>query len=183
MIKIKPGEEVKILKRRHPFVLIIELIPIAIFFLIFVVAIIYFFFSSLFWPEALLNFHPALENFNLCYAAIFFLSLGLIFCWMIGFLITIHYYLDCWVITDRRTIHAELRGFFSRIYSSVYHDKIQDVTIDTQGLFATLLHYGDIHVQTAGGFREFACKQIPDPYHTKDTLLDAKKDYVKSLRG
>lgn len=183
MIRLKPEEQIKLLKRRHPFILIMELIPVGIFFLVFIGLIVYALFSSWAWPESMINSYPALEEISLRYIAIFIFSLGLIILWLIGFLMVAHFYLDCWIITEQRTIHTELRGLFSRIYSSVYHSKIQDVTLDIHGIFATFFRYGDIHVQTAGGFREFVCKQIPDPYNTKDVLLDAKQEYLKGLRN
>lgn len=182
MIKLKQGESIKALKRRHIFVLILELSTVAVFFLIIFIFMLYLLFSTWAWPQSFLEFYPDLENFNLRYAGVFIFSLALIFLWLIGFLMVAHYYLDLWVITSERTIHTELRGLFSRTYSSVYHDKIQDVTIDTHGIFPTFFRYGDLHVQTAGGFREFVCKQIPDPYGFKDIVLAAKQEYLRVLR-
>ena len=120
---------------------------------------------------------------NLTYAAIFFLFLILLLIWNLIFIIITNHYLDCWIITDRRTIHTELRGFFSRFYSSVSHYKVQDVTVDVHGILPTVMKYGDMKIQTAGSFRKFVFRQIPNPYEAKKALLQASDRYRGYKKG
>lgn len=126
--------------------------------------------------------YSILEETNPAYTIIFFIFLTLLLLWSFVFIIITDYYLDCWIITDRRTIHTELRGFFSRFYSSVSHYKVQDVTVDVHGFLPTVMKYGDLKIQTAGAFRKFVFRQIPNPYEAKKTLLQAADRYRKNKK-
>jgi len=90
--------------------------------------------------------------------------------------------LDYWIITNQKTIHAELKGIFSREIISVNHDKIQDITVEIQGFFPTLFHFGDLHIQTAGEFRELIFEEIPEPEKTKDIILVAQREFLKQIK-
>ncbi len=177
MIKLKPGEKIIMTKRRHKFVLIAELFMVGLILFSIFLATLYFSIFCLTWPDIATTHYRQLSDFNPNNLIIFLLSLGAIACWLVGFALFSYYYLDLWVVTDRRTIHTELKSFFSRMESSVYHDKIQDVSVDIHGILPTFLNYGEVQIQTAGGFRQFTCKQIPDPRDMKDCLLTSKQKY------
>lgn len=159
--------------------MILELAPAFLFFFLIAIGILFLIFSfPLSWPKIFSNFAPALAQFNLSYLLLFFLSLSLLVLWLVISLIFMNYYLDCWIITNQRTAYFELRGLFNRIFCSVPHDKIQDITIDIRGILPTVFRFGDVHVQTAGGFREFVCRQIPDPHETKEIIFKAKREFL-----
>lgn len=81
--------------------------------------------------------------------AMFVYFLWLMFLWMGFFVQWTSYFLDVWYVTEKRIIDVEQKGMFHREVSSLRFDKIQDITIDVQGLLATFLNFGDIQVQTA----------------------------------
>lgn len=183
MIKLNPGEKIYLIKRRHRVVLMKEIFPqVLIFFLTIFGMVILFFISFPSWPEILVRYFPSLSNFNLKYILLFFLSIFLSILWIVIFLTFTNYYLDYWIITNQRTIHTELRSLFSRISSSVFHDKIQDITIDVHGILPTIFHFGNLHIQTAGEFREFVMRQISDPEIVKQVIFEAQRDYLKQLK-
>lgn len=180
MITLEPGEKIQLIKHRHRYILLKMLVPEAVIFLIAVIFMI----SALFirlpgWPDWLIDFFPAFTLFNLRYLLLFFLALFLQVLWLIIFLTITNYHFDCWIVTNKRTIHTELRALFSRILSSVSHDKIQDITIDIHGISPTILRFGDLKIQTAGGFREFVFKDIPEPFKTKQVIFQAQKELLK----
>lgn len=180
MIILEPGEKIHLITRRHRYVLIRLLMPEILFFLV----VIIFMASLLFvelpgWPDFLIDFFPGIIFLKLRYLLLFLFSLFLQFLWLIIFLTFINYYFDCWVVTDRRTIHTELRALFSRILSSVPHDRIQDITIDIHGIFPTIWRFGNLKIQTAGGFREFIFKQIPEPYKTKKLIFQVQREFLE----
>ena len=107
---------------------------------------------------------------------LFLSSIFLLLCWNSFFTVLTKYYIDSWIITNERTIYTELRGFFNSFSSSIPHEKVQDITIDVNGFLPTVFHYGDLHIQTAGAFKEFIFRQIPDPEETKDILLETIKN-------
>jgi len=177
MLTFEPEEKIHLITRRHRYALLRLLIPEALFFL----AIIILMFIVLFiklpaWPDFLTELFPAIGFISLRLILLFLLSLLLQFFWVIIFLTIINYYFDCWVVTDKRTIHTELRALFSRISSSVSHDKIQDITIDIHGIVPTFLRFGNLKIQTAGAFRKFIFQEVPEPYKIKDLIFKIQRE-------
>lgn len=184
MITLEPEEKIHLIKRRHKFILLKMLIPEVLIFLIIIVFIILTLFIRLpTWSGWLISFFPSLALLNLPYLLLFFFILLLQFLWLIIFLTITDYYFDCWIVTDKRTIHTELKGLFNRTLSSVPHDKIQDITIDVHGIFPTILGFGDLEIQTAGSFREFIFKEIPEPYQTKKLIFQVRKEFLEKIEG
>lgn len=80
------------------------------------------------------------------------------------------YYLDVWIITNKRLIDVEQQGLFRREIASVDLGKIQDVTSEVDGIFATFMKFGNLNVQTAGSEREFVIRNIENPGDTRQKL-------------
>jgi len=183
MISLRPNEKIYLIKRRHWLILMRGLLPELLIFLVTVILMIILFFVPIpSWPSWLINFIPSILEFEIRYLLLFFLSLFLLVLWTIIFLIITNYYLDCWVVTNERTIHTELKGLFSRVLSSVNHNRIQDITIEIKGFFPTILRFGNLYIQTAGEFREFVFRQIPNPYKTKTIIFKAQKEFLKRMK-
>lgn len=179
MIMLRSDENIHLVKRKHKLTLIRDLAPIALIFLATIIGIFVIFFISFSFPETLTESFPVLLDYKAPVFLIYLLSLLLLFTWQIMFIVFTDYYLDCWIITDQRTIHTEINGLFNRTLSSVPHDKVQDITVSVSGVIPTFLKYGDLQIQTAGKFQEFVFKQIPEPYKTKELIFKVKKDYLK----
>ncbi len=180
MIKLRENEEVRSINRRHRVVLYILLAPIKFVALLTVIlAVASIFISSDTLPGWMIKAMPWLLDFNITFFLLFLFSLFLLILWTSFFMVIVNYYLDCWIVTNQRTIHTELRGFFNRIYSSIEHDKIQDISVDVKGILPTFFNYGDLHMQTAGAFREFIFFQIPEPHETKKIIHQAIKEYSR----
>ena len=105
---------------------------------------------------------PALIHFAV---AIYYLIIiaFLFFAWM-------DYYLDLWIITNKRIIDIDQRGFFSREIAEIPLDRVQDVTLDVIGIIQTILRFGTIRIQTAGE-QPFMIDDIPDLQGVKDLIL------------
>lgn len=73
----------------------------------------------------------------------------------------VDYYLDVWIVTNQRIINVEQKGLFARVISEKDLGRMQDITSEVKGFWATLLSYGDVHIQTAGEKERFVFKQIP----------------------
>ena len=98
-------------------------------------------------------------------------ELAYLFVWLFFFFLFIDYYLDVWIITNERIIDIEQRGFFSRIIAEHKLFRIQDVTSEVHGILATILRFGDVHVQTAGTEPRFQFRQVPYPDKVRDTVI------------
>lgn len=80
---------------------------------------------------------------------LFFYSLWILALWISFFVDWTKYYLDVWYVTQKRIIIADQKFLFARELSNIRFDKIQDVSVDINGLLPTFLDFGNIRVQTA----------------------------------
>ncbi len=94
--------------------------------------------------------------------------------WMLLAIIWTDHYLDIWTITDRRIIKIDQIKLFNRHVSSFRLERLQDLTVEVDGIIATLLDYGTIHAETASGHDEqFTASFLPHPEQIKSTILES----------
>lgn len=93
-----------------------------------------------------------------------FLFIGAFYSWTV-------WILDIWIVTDRKFVDIEQKSLFHRQVSTLTLEKVQDVTVQVDGVFATWLDFGTVIVQTAGQEREFVIHGIRRPYKFKEVLL------------
>lgn len=103
--------------------------------------------------------------------------------WVVGFTLWIDYYLDIWILTDRRLLDVDQKGLFRREVSSLRFEKIQDITAEVDGLLATYLGFGDIRVQTAGETREFVITNVHAPQKMVDCINGCLDRQRQGLAG
>jgi len=120
-----------------------------------------------------LNYTDLLANPQTKTAIILNLIMSLYYFYVITFFFRawIDYYLDVWIITDERIVNIEQKGLFSRHISAHRLYRIQDVTSEVKGFLPTFLHFGNVHVQTAGPNPRFEFKQIPNSYDVTKKIL------------
>ncbi len=163
MIKIGQDEKIIFEARRHWFVvfpqavvsLVLALLPIIGYF------VLDNFFEIAIDIEGNIN---ALAVFAYC---VWVLAL-----WIFFFVQWTDYYLDVWYLTNKRIIDVEQKEIFHREVISLRYEQIQDVTIETSGVIATLLGFGDIHVQTAAVSRKIILGSASNPAKIKKIILD-----------
>jgi len=102
---------------------------------------------------------------------VFLSSAWTLLIWAKFFAIWTDYYLDIWIVTSNRIINIDQRGLFNREVSTLRIERIQDVTYEINGIIATVLGFGDVHVQTAGETDEFLIKGIKNPEYIKKKIL------------
>lgn len=89
-----------------------------------------------------------------------------------------HYYLDVWIITDRRIIVIDQIHFFNRKVSSFRLERLQDIKVSISGIIATLLNFGTIRAQTASAAdSNFTSHGLPAPRELQSliqTAMDAR---------
>lgn len=82
------------------------------------------------------------------------------------------YYLNHWVITTLRIVRVRQYGFFAREVSSFLLERVQDVSTTVEGVFADLLGFGSVRVQTAGTAADgFTMDGIKDPTGMRDLIM------------
>lgn len=167
--QLDPGERVTRTVRKHWFVLLVSFIPFLLLaWLPTVIPGLLVKLSST-SPEAMALFGQfTAENpwFRL------FLGLWWIFLWIGAFNTFTQYYLNHWVITTARIVRIRQHGFFSREVSSFLLSRVQDVTTEVNGIFADLLGYGSVRVQTAGTeSKDFVMDGVEDPTGMRDLIM------------
>lgn len=156
----KSGEKIFLLLRRHWFSYVAFLLIGLIMSIPLIVFIIY-------WILNEQNFTSLVLNLSILITSAYFLFiLGLLF---YGF---IDYYLDVYIVTNERIVDIEQNGFFRRKIAELHLHQIQDVNAQVNGAFATLLHYGNIYIQTAGERENFIFRAVPNPYRISKIIVD-----------
>jgi hypothetical protein len=93
-----------------------------------------------------------------------------------------HYYLDLWVITDRRIIVIDQIGFFNRKVSNFRLERLQDIKVSINGIIATLLNYGTVRAQTASAAESnFESRFLPDPRELQSLIQTAMDTRLQTL--
>ncbi|MEX0877259.1 MAG: PH domain-containing protein [Candidatus Spechtbacterales bacterium] len=160
MIDLLEGEKIVLQKRRHWYALATESSGLFLMALVPVLLILLGMSSP-----AVREIMTA--NWNLI---LFMASVWLLMVWMIFFVVWTNYYLDVLVVTNYRLIDIEQKGLFARDMAEVHLSRIQDVKVEVVGLLASLMDFGDIHVQTAGAEREVVITRIEHPHKVRDMI-------------
>jgi len=98
-------------------------------------------------------------------------ALWVLFGWTMYFKFWTLYWLDIWVVTNKRLIDIDYKRLFDRDIAIMNLSSIQDVTVRVTGVFASLLKFGAVAVQTAGESREFVIDQIAHPEKLHEVLV------------
>lgn len=161
ILQIQPDEKIVLKFRKHWFIFFLSILPTLLLgiapFILFP-----FLFAAGVLPEEMRS--PALISFASAW--------WLIVVWSALSILWTNYYLDLWVITDRRIINIDQVSLFDRVTTTWRLDRVQEVTIGVQNIFETLLGYGSIEVQTAGPTDEFATiRGIRDPEYIQRVIM------------
>lgn len=169
MIAFREGEQLIATYRRHQFIVLLDALPIVLFFPV-VLGVAMFAVTKL--SEGYVSLAPLIF-----FGAVLFIHM----LWIALFILLADFYLDVWILTDRRLIAVEQKGLFARTISEFELARIQDVTVDIHGILATLLNYGNLNVRTASEHEHFIFKQVWHPNAVRDEIARACKHHVSSL--
>jgi len=104
--------------------------------------------------------------------AFFFSSLWMALMWMALATIWTNYYLDMWIVTDKRIIYIEQVRLFSREITTVRIERIQDASVSFNSFLETILDFGTLRVQSAGAVTDdLEVHGIPHPEEIKQAVL------------
>ena len=124
---------------------------------------------------ALKIFIPQIFAINLPINSLFLFlySLWLLFLWILFFVQWTTFYLDVWYVTEKRIIIIDQKSLFHREVSNLTFDKIQDVTLEVNGLISTMLKFSDIRVQTASeDNKEFIITTVRHPEEVREIIFN-----------
>jgi Bacterial PH domain len=172
MIDIAQDERVIVVLRRHWFVLLMESIGVIFLFLLPFLLLLVFKSAAIQQPLGTIHLPTIGSN-----VIIFLSALWLLMIWFRLFSIWTSYYLDKWVITNKRIVTIDQVSFFNRDVSNFRIDKIQDIETKVSGLLETFIDFGDITIQTAGEMGDFTMHNVPSPAKLKE-IITHQQDVV-----
>ena len=95
------------------------------------------------------------------------------------------YYLDLWILTDRRIILIDQVTYFNRKVSNFRLERLQDINVTISGLIPTLLNYGTLRAQTASASENnFISYNLPDPRGLQSQIqaaMDARLTTIEKI--
>lgn len=161
--ELEPGENVILEARKHWLLFVADLLPYAI------MAVVPF--AAL----RLLTVLPLVAEFEAEMQGGLRLALGiwLLLVWTAAWSSFTKYFLNAWIVTSLRIINIKQSRFFAREVSSLFLNRVQDVTTDVEGVLSSVLGIGDIKVQTAGEEIEFEMPGIPSPERVRNIILES----------
>ena len=162
--ELEPGEHVVKESRKHWFLFLTGLLPYAI------IAIIPFAIPKLLALAQPFEQYAALFDYRTPLMRVA-LGVWLLVTWPSAWGACTRYFLNAWVLTNKRLVDIEQRRYFHREVSSLPLSRVQDVTTNVSGILASMLGLGDINVQTAGASDEFHMRGIPRPEQMRDLIL------------
>lgn len=80
------------------------------------------------------------------------------------------YSLNTVIVTNKRVLDNQQKGFFNYVLNEVERSKIQDISVKIKGVFASILNYGDIEIQSAGTQNKFYFHTLPHPQKIKEII-------------
>ncbi len=85
---------------------------------------------------------------------------------------------DIWVITDQRIVDSTQPTPFRHHLSTADLVNVQDLTVEKNGVIASVLNFGDVICQTAAGGQQFRISGIPNPADVQ-LLIDKERDRAR----
>lgn len=155
---MEDGEELLLKIRKHWFLVFLDF------------ALIKFF---VFLPLIVLFLFPALLSDAAYSITMMSLSAWYLLCIIGAANVWTNYYLDLWIVTDKRIVAIEQERLFHREVATMRMERIQDTTITTPGFFASFFNYGTLTVNTAGDSGSIhTFEGIPNPEYVKSVVIE-----------
>lgn len=153
VFKLEKNEYIILTAHRHWFKTVIETLFAAFSLLI-----------PLFVSSIVFALPKSSEQFgNTTILSIIFILAWLFVVWNVVFIIWTNHFLDVLIVTNLHLIDIEQIGLWHREVSTLQLQKIQDISSKTDGIIASILHYGDLEIQSAGSLNNFLAKNIQRP--------------------
>lgn len=159
----REGEKILAKVNKHTIVFVKIVIAFLVVIILPVVLLLFFWFK----------FYPLSEHYYGGVIAGIFSCIFLLFGLLFTCIRWINEEFDVFLITTERLVDNTQISFLKRSVTSTPLEHIQDTTGLVNGFLPTLLHYGDLTVQTAGSQKaDIFIDRIPDPEGVARLILD-----------
>jgi hypothetical protein len=174
MLQLDEGEKVLVIIRKH-------WLPLAIQACVLALGVVVPFLVLQFLPQEIFAPLNALPHAN--YIVIFSYSAWMLLLWVSFFVLWTKYYLDVWVVTNRRIIDIDQESLFHRKLVSARLEKVQDAHVEVEGVIATFFGYGTLTLYTAGENPDIVIDNAAHPYEAKEKLMAAQRAQIEPSKG
>ena len=167
----EPNEKIIFFLRRHPFILARIL---AVYFLLGFLPMVAYFYIKNEWLQLMGN------GIVLIFLRLLIITFYL-FWWLLLYYSWLDYFLDIWIVTNRRVINIEQDGLFNRRIAEHKLFRVQDVMSNQKGIFPTFLDYGEIQIQTAGAEKTVVFEQVHRPHYVAQEVIKLVENHKKIM--
>lgn len=175
MFQLIKDEKVIETKRRYIAVFYLQVVPI----IIIIILLLFFAFLNFFIPLGFLQefladfFNKEMEMFSVHFLASFFSVTLAGFLWLVVLLDFIFYYFDVWILTNKRIISTSIISLFSKKVYTISLKNIENIRTSRKGFLANIYNFGDLEIETAGNYENFALKCIANETEFKKIIFTA----------
>jgi len=120
-----------------------------------------------------------LENRVFLHVLAFVEITWLLLIWLALFALWTNYYLDLWIVTNRRVVNVDQINLFRRAITTWQFENIQEITTETQNPIQNFLNYGLIDIRAGPDKREARMEGIPRPEEISALMLKQMGRYRK----
>lgn len=119
---------------------------------------------------------PAYQDlaFNL---TLFLISLYWLILLLGIFILWVEYWLDIWLVTNKRVLSVDQMSLFKRKISEFHVDNLQDITVTIPGFLGRVFNFGTIDAHTAGQ-HHFMMRDVPNPNAARRIVLDSAEYFI-----
>lgn len=106
-------------------------------------------------------------------------ALWLLVIWMTLAVVWTNYYLDLWVVTNQRIVSVDQINLFNRKITTLALENIQEISVQTENVFETFMHYGTVNIETASPENDVLMEGIPHPERIRTIILQEASIFQK----
>lgn len=91
----------------------------------------------------------------------------------------LHWFFNIYIVTNERVIDIDFQYLLFKRFSQAELERIQDISYTAGGIFATVFHYGNVYIQTAGEMPNLEFLAVPRP----DKVVEKIRTLMENLPG
>lgn len=91
----------------------------------------------------------------------------------------LHWFFNIYIVTNERVIDIDFQYLLFKRFSQAELERIQDISYTAGGIFATVFHYGNVYIQTAGEMPNLEFLAVPRP----DKVVEKIRNLMENLPG
>ncbi|OGI61184.1 hypothetical protein A2645_02285 [Candidatus Nomurabacteria bacterium RIFCSPHIGHO2_01_FULL_39_9] len=168
-VRLEEGEEIVKIFRKHWFSFLIDFV--------FLIALAFIPLLISFLPKEWLVW---LEQVKGLLDILYIVWLDFIFFAIL--IVGTNYFLDTWILTNKRIIDVEQKSLFRRDIAELRLENIQDIKMEVLGFINSLLGIGNVYVESAGATREFVIRNVARPEDVRNTISDIQRKKMEEVK-